>query len=209
MRKPHIEFYDDLSYKDAESLQRSFHSKVINKEISWALMGLEHKPVITLGKRANPTDDLQVDAETIKDLGYEIVESERGGQATLHNKGQLVIYPIISLREHGMGVKAYVDLLLEITRDILAIHNISSVVSEERPGLYTPNGKIAFVGIRVENGVSRHGISINVNNELADFALISSCGEKDAKFDQVQRHSPVPLRELFKNGSSYLRLKSV
>jgi lipoate-protein ligase B len=199
MRKSHVEFYENLSYKDAESLQHSFHKQVVNQEKHWVLMGLEHKPVITLGKRADPVLDLQVDVQIIKDLGYEIVKTERGGQATLHNKGQLVIYPIVPLRELGLGVKAYVDLLLEITRDVLAVHNIPATISEDRPGLYTSKGKIAFVGIRVENGVSRHGISINVNNDLADFSLISSCGVKDASFDQVHRHSSsISVHDLFK-----------
>lgn len=195
--KPLIEFKEAYSYNLAFARQLELSRLVETKEIKYAVLGLEHTPVITLGKRADRSFDLQIDEETIKDLGYEIVTSERGGLATLHQPGQLVIYPILPLRDYSLGVRGYVDLLLDVTKDVLESHGVQTRMDTEKPGLYTNKGKIVFIGIRVENGISRHGIAINVSNDTNDFRLITSCGVQDAAMDQMSRYSNVDTKSLF------------
>ncbi len=197
MPKPRVEFYPLLTFSEANVLQTSFHQKVSDNSIPWALMGLEHAKVITLGKRADPISNILVDAATLSEAGYDVVLADRGGEATIHHPGQLVIYPILPLRTYSLGIKAYVDLLLETTKEVLVRLDIITMASMDRPGLYTEKGKIAFIGIRVDQGVSRHGISINVNNELKDFSFISSCGVKDAILDKVSNYCDLTTKVVF------------
>lgn len=197
MSKSTVEFYPKLTYSEASELQNDFHQKVCNETFSWALMGLEHTKVITLGRRAEPQSNIVVDASVLSEAGYEVVLTDRGGEATMHQPGQLVIYPIVPLRKYSLGIKAYVDLLLETTKEVLERLEIATISSLDRPGLYTNTGKIAFIGIRVDQGVSRHGISINVSNDLKDFSYISSCGVKDATLDKTSNYKDLNTKTLF------------
>jgi lipoate-protein ligase B len=80
---------------------------------------VEHQPVITLGVR-NEKNRLLADSAIIKKSGIEIVSIRRGGGSTAHNPGQLVIYPIINLKKHNLGVSDYVHLLEKIGIEFLA-----------------------------------------------------------------------------------------
>ncbi|MCB0349263.1 MAG: lipoyl(octanoyl) transferase LipB [Bdellovibrionales bacterium] len=202
-----VEFKKSYSYSLAFSRQIELSSMVRTNEIAYAVMGLEHSPVITLGRRANKLLDLQIDEKTIKGLGYEVVQSERGGQATLHHPGQLVIYPILPLKNFNLGIRAYVDLLLVVTKDLLSSYGIHTMLGSERPGLYTASGKIVFIGIRVENGISRHGIAINVSNDLSEFHLIASCGVIDSKLDKVSHYVNIDTKTLFLQWQDFLRIR--
>ena len=140
------------------------------------VLGFETGPVITLGRHAN-------DQDILDPRGFEIVRLERGGQATLHNPGQLVIFPILPLR--GLGTRAWVDGLLEVTRITLIEFGKTTRCQDGRPGLFSDHGKVVSVGLRVREGVSTHGLSINVCNELADFKAIRACGVTDAAVDRL------------------------
>lgn len=168
------------------------------------VLGFEFYPVVTLGKRGSVESDIligpgletnhdleghKIEEQSLKDDGridFEIYRVERGGQAVLHNPGQLVIYPILSLRDWNFSVRFYVETLLRVTGEVLKGLGIESFVREgSEPGVYTSQGKIAFVGLRVDRGVSSHGIAINVSNCLADFGAIRSCGVQAAALDRV------------------------
>ena len=159
---------------------------------SGQIFGFEFDPVITLGKRSEPAVDLcgSVPAE------IEICAVERGGHATLHSPGQLVIYPVVSLRDMGWNVRDYVCWLQRVTRDCLKSFGITSRAGEE-PGLYTDVGKIAFFGVRIRRGVTQHGVSINVSNDLRLFRHIRSCGVLSESFDRMARHGQFALDEVF------------
>jgi lipoate-protein ligase B len=103
------------------------------------------------------------------------VNTDRGGQATIHNRGQLVLYPIIPLREWNVGVRQYVDALERATALFLAENGVEVTRSYE-PGLWVDDKKIASFGIRVDRGVTLHGVAININNNLTDFNMIKPCG---------------------------------
>lgn len=120
-------------------------------------------------------------------MGISVVKIHRGGQATLHSPGQLVIYPIIDLKALSLGIKEYVNLLMAITRKVLANYGINTAFVVKNPGLYTDNGKICFFGIRVSRGITSHGIAINVNNDLGLFSNIRSCGKDHENFDSFAK----------------------
>lgn len=147
------------------------------------IIGLEHPAVMTLGYRAN------VKEEIFDEDALPIEYITRGGLATIHSEGQLVIYPVLNLRELNLGVRQYVLLLLETTQELLNSLGIQCLVDEKAIGLYTENGKIAFCGIQVKNGISQHGLSLNVRNDLSLFAKIRACGVSSSHFDSLRNYN--------------------
>lgn len=165
-------------------------------------LGLEHYPVITLGKRAS-NDEMLFAATELKEKGFEIAETDRGGQATLHTPGQLVVYPILPLRAYQISVRDYVAILENSTMSWLQSLKIQSQ-RREGAGVFTQSGKIAFIGIRVEKGISRHGISINVSNDLDAFSCIQSCGMRGRPLDSLEnRQVHITPDEAFKSWVDY------
>lgn len=155
------------------------------------ILGLEHEAVITLGKRGEPTKDIACTSS------LPVVQIDRGGQATLHSPGQLVIYPILALKKMNLTVKEYVEELHTTTEQLLKNYGIESERGPES-GLYTSAGKIAFFGVRIEQGVTRHGLSLNVRNDLGLFQDIRSCGVTSARLDSMAAHDKnAPLQVLF------------
>lgn len=139
-------------------------------------LSCEHPTVITLGKRGQPLTDILASLEVLREKNIKIVATERGGQATLHNPGQLVIYPIIPLKVWGIGVREYVECLERATAHYLAEYGMELERGAE-PGLYVSGQKIAAFGIRVDRGVTLHGLAININNDLQSFDFIRQCGQ--------------------------------
>ena len=170
------------------------------------ILGLEHPLTVTLGKRADPIKDFRVSVKVLRDKKVNIVSVDRGGQATLHNPGQLVIYPIIHLKQRGLRIKDYVHLLEDVTKRFLIDHGISAKCKGDSPGLYTLDGKIAFFGIRIKRGMTSHGLAINVSNDLSEFAMIRSCGMDGETFSRMQDFGvSISLEELFIKWCQYFQ----
>lgn len=171
-----------LSYAEGLNAQALAISK-ISILARGTILGLEHSAVVTLGKRGIAKDDLNVSEEELSNRGVELFRSERGGQATLHSPGQLVIYPCVSLRALNVGVREYVETLQLTTRDFLKDHGVDAFLADDEPGVYTKTGKIAAFGVKVSKGIASHGVAINVKNDLSLFGLIRSCGKPLESFD--------------------------
>lgn len=163
------------------------------------LLGCEHPLVYTLGRRASIQDLLFSDLPA--------VQTDRGGQVTLHSPGQLVIYPIVNLAFWKLGVRDFVDLLLESTEATLKSWGVDTQRIDSA-GLVTEEGKIAFLGLRVDRGVTRHGLSLNISNDLSHFQSIIPCGQRGAAIDRLQRVVvPTPtLEQAFKSWQAELKL---
>ena len=130
---------------------------------------VQHPPVFTLGKNGKP--------EHILDAGdIPVVHSDRGGQVTYHGPGQLVVYTLLDLRRRNLGVRAAVSLLEQSVIDTLAQFGIASKARPEAPGVYVNDAKIAALGLRVRKGCCFHGLSLNIDVDLAPFSRINPCG---------------------------------
>ena len=169
-----------VEYDEGLLIQQRRHEAAQSNNKNF-ILGLEHQSVITLGKRG----DQAVDVASHSRLP--IYKIDRGGQATLHSPGQLVIYPIINIEKFGYSVRQFVEILQDATIQTLKAFQIDAFVASQ-PGVYTKNGKIGFLGIRVENGITRHGVSLNVCNELDLFSQIRSCGVGNSILDSMQMH---------------------
>jgi lipoate-protein ligase B len=136
---------------------------------------VEHTPVITLGVRTEK-NRLLAENEIIEKAGIEIVQIRRGGGTTAHNLGQIVIYPIINLKNHDIGVSDYVHLLEKIGIEFLETLGVKSQTLKGFPGLWVGKKKIASIGVQVKKWITFHGIAININNDLSIFNYIVPCG---------------------------------
>lgn len=130
---------------------------------------VEHPPVFTLGLNADP-------AHVLDPGPIPVVKIDRGGQVTYHGPGQLVIYPLLNLRRHVLGVRELVVALENSVIDYLATLGIAAAGRREAPGVYVNGGKLASVGLRIRRGASYHGMSLNVCLDLAPFQRINVCG---------------------------------
>jgi lipoate-protein ligase B len=180
-----IQYSGLISYQKGLDLQQQSFDLVKANGRPVAI-GCEHYPVITLGRSAQAQNEFLYSQQELRKKGIEIFETDRGGQATLHSPGQLVIYPIVPLRDYGISVRDFVRTLEITTVEWLKLHKIKAFSSDEA-GVYTERGKIGFVGIRVQNGISRHGLAINLHNDLSLFQSIRSCGVSARSLDSLER----------------------
>jgi len=145
------------------------------------LVALEHTPTVTLGKRG--TLEHLVSRSALTERGIEVFRIDRGGEATYHGPGQLVIYPLVRLDELGLGVVDLVRGLARSIADTLAEYGVESSYDVGHPGVWTHDEvprKIASVGMRVSRGVTTHGAAINLVNDMLPFTLIVPCGMPNA-----------------------------
>lgn len=130
---------------------------------------LQHPPVFTLGQ-AGKREHL------LADIGIPVLAIDRGGQVTYHAPGQVVAYLLIDLRRRGYGVRELVRRLEQAVIDLLAERGIVGERMQDAPGVYVAGAKIAALGLRVKNGCTYHGLSLNVDLDLAPFTAINPCG---------------------------------
>ncbi len=166
--------------------------RVLSHREQGRLIGFEAEPVVTLGARACQAD-LVLSQEDLRARGFSCLRVARGGQATLHNPGQLVIFPIF--RFAPLGARAWVSVLAEVTKDFLADQGTTVEWDPCRPGLYSEFGKVVSFGLRLRQGVSSHGLAVNVHNDLSAFASIRACGQEGAPMDRLK--TSLSLSELF------------
>ncbi|MGH8678932.1 MAG: lipoyl(octanoyl) transferase LipB [Burkholderiales bacterium] len=141
---------------------------------------LQHPPVYTLGI-AGRTEHLPRHANAIP-----VLKVDRGGQVTYHGPGQLVLYALIDLRRMGIGVRALVRTLEQSVIDLLAEYAIHAQRRHGAPGVYVDDAKIAALGLRIRNGCSYHGLSFNVEMDLAPFSDIDPCGYAGLRVTQAR-----------------------
>ena len=170
-------------YQESLKLQNHYVRKVLEDKSSCGyFLALEHEPVITLGLRGGESDIL-------KKKMFPVVSVPRGGRATLHHRGQLVVYPILPFQRMGLKPKQFVELIAQSLVELCNKKGVPYVrFSKSRPGVYTDKGKIAFLGFRFQKGISSHGFSLNVFNNLSDFSYLKPCGEESLALDRLANY---------------------
>ena len=153
-------------------------------EICNTVLMVEHPAVITLGARKTE-NKLLASAESLGEKGIEVVAAGRGGAATAHNPGQIVIYPIVKLKSLKLDVGAYVGRLESIGIELLGRLGVQSQRRKGYPGLWVDQKKIASIGVQIKRWTTMHGIAINIANDLAIFDNIVPCGLSDVEMTSV------------------------
>lgn len=151
------------------------------------LLLLEHPPVYTRGRRST-ADELPMGDEWYRAQGIEIADTDRGGRVTYHGPGQLVGYPVVSLKPYRDDVHDYIRRMEQVIIRSLASHGVEAGMVEGLTGVWTPEGrKIASIGVHVNRGVTTHGFAINVNNDLQPFEWIIPCGIDHCRMSSLSR----------------------
>jgi lipoyl(octanoyl) transferase len=180
-----------IDYREAWALQKRL---VVERAEGWigdSLLLLEHPAVLTLGRHADETHVRATPAE-LAARGIEVVRVERGGEVTYHGPGQLVAYPIVDLSARGLLLRPLVRALEGALAETCRALGVEADRRDGHPGCWVePDGprprKIGALGLRVERGISYHGVALNVTVDLADFALIDPCGLPEVESTSIAR----------------------
>lgn len=170
-----VEHWGRVTYANAWERQLALADCVARGERSDTIVVVDHPPTITLGRHAPPGDVL-ADDDACRRVGIEIVRSDRGGRATYHGPGQVVVYPIVAIERHGLGIKAWVERLQAALFEVITSYGLRPVCREGAPGAWVGGAKVASIGLRVARGVSYHGVSLNVGLDVSGFGYIVPCG---------------------------------
>ena len=187
----HARWLGRVDYAQAHRLQKRLVDERAAGTIGDQLLLLEHPAVLTLGRQSDPAHILASDDE-LAARGIAVERTERGGEVTYHGPGQLVAYPIIRLHDRGLLVRPLVRALEAALIESCAAEGVAAARRDGHPGCWCdPDGaaprKIGALGLRIERGVSYHGIALNVTVDLADFELIHPCGMPGVESTSIAR----------------------
>jgi lipoyl(octanoyl) transferase len=169
-------------YAKVHQAQQDRRQAVIDGHKPEVLWLLEHSPVITTGRR--PVPGLP-SAETLHDLGIALHHTERGGLATYHGPGQLVVYAIIDAAARKLGVRGTICAMETAIINTLAGLGIDGHRRYGFPGVWVDRKKICAIGMHFRRGVSMHGVALNLNPDLKRFQLFVPCGITDGAVGSV------------------------
>ena len=184
MRKLNVRWLGNLPYSEALILQKGLKESVAGEHNPYDyLLLLEHNNVITIG-RTGDTNNLLLDSEELEKKGIEFFETDRGGDVTFHGKGQLIGYPILRLQD-PKKVIPFVRSLEQTIIKTLGSFDIEAFSKEDDTGVWTSEGKIASIGVKVSKWTTYHGFALNIFDKLEGFDFINPCGNQEEKIASV------------------------
>lgn len=197
-------------YAAAYALQLALVEKRRNGTVADDLfLVTEHPATFTLGRRGGQ-ENLMVSEQFLRDKNIPLMHIERGGDITFHGAGQLVIYPILHLRQAGLTVSDYVYLLEEIMIRLAASCGVVAARDCRNHGVWVGDKKLGSVGIAIRHGVAFHGLALNVNISLEPFSWVNPCGltgvqmttltcesGREVVFCELEKYLPDLLSQLF------------
>ena len=169
-------------YKQVWNLQKTLQNKLIDGVKRDCLILVEHEPVYTLGKNADPNHLLQS-----RDKSINVYNIERGGDITFHGPGQLVVYPILNLAHYKKSISWYMRSLEQLIINVLEKFEIKGNRVKGYTGVWVGDKKIAAQGVRLSRWVTMHGFSINVNTDLSFYDGIIPCGIFDHGVTSIEK----------------------
>ena len=175
-----------IDYEKAWDLQHQLWSKRVEGEVPDLLLILEHPHVITLGRRGNRSH-LLVSPEVLEAMRIPIFHVERGGDVTYHGPGQMVIYPVLDLKEYGYRLIRYIGQIEDVILRVLKDFGIEGRRDPVNRGVWVNEEKIASVGVAIKRWVSFHGFSLNYETDLKYFELINPCGLEGKKMTSMAK----------------------
>lgn len=196
-REPiHAAWLGRQPYRVAWQLQKRLAAERAAGLVGDQLLLLEHDAVLTLGRQADERHVL-APPELLAARGIEVLRVERGGEVTYHGPGQLVAYPILALSRRGLMIRPLVRALEAAMVATCAAHGVAAARRDGQPGCWCEADgpaprKIGALGIRIERGVSYHGIALNVAPALADFEMIEACGMPGVASTSIAREAGRP-----------------
>lgn len=188
-----VEHWDQtVSY--AQAAQRQEDAVLAGREM---IAFCEHPATITLGTASTPSD-LTLSEQDYTQRGITILKTPRGGMATYHGPGQLVMYPIIDLRGRDFTVHGFLRLLEEVMIEAVEEFGIEAHRIEGKTGIWIGERKLGFIGVRVRRGFSYHGISLNVTPQQEAFQAIVPCGMPGLHVTSIAEEATEPVPDLWR-----------
>jgi lipoyl(octanoyl) transferase len=189
-----------VTYAEGLELQRQLVASRIADEIGDTLLLLQHPHVLTLGVKAGVSrQHVLATPARLRELGVELHETGRGGDVTYHGPGQIVGYPVISLKPDRCDVHRYVRDLEEVMIRVTGSYGFEARRIDGLTGAWVVAEKIGAIGVRIQRWVTSHGFAFNVNTNLDFFKLIVPCGITDRGVTSLQkltgREIPIPEAE--------------
>jgi len=197
-RELHVQRLGLVPYGEGLELQESLIRERRADAIPDQLLLLEHPHVITLGTGSRSSNVL-ADEDRRRELGVDLFETGRGGDVTYHGPGQLVGYPILDLKPDRKDLHRYLRDLEEVLIQVLWSYGIEGSRSSGFTGVWTHQGKVAAIGVRVSSGwITSHGFALNVTTDLDYFGTIVPCGIQGRPVASLQGllGAPVPMEEV-------------
>jgi len=171
-----------LDYGQALVRQQQLVNERIDGRSPDRLVLVEHPPVVTIG-RSGSLEDLCFTKEALSHMGVSLHDVDRGGRATFHGPGQLVVYPIVKVS--GKDLHAFLNRLLDSIADVLHSYSLAPEWKNRTPGIWVNGAKIASIGLAVRKWVTYHGVALNVCTDTGWFDLIVPCGQPEAKITSL------------------------
>jgi lipoyl(octanoyl) transferase len=185
-----------IPYDEGVRVQAEVERRRLAGEIPDVVLMLEHPPVYTKGRRSS-SEELPMGEDWYRMQGIEVVQTDRGGQVTYHGPGQLVAYPVMSLRElrRPDDVHEYVRLMERAIIAAIGDYGIEAGLIDGLTGVWVgseppPAGdarKIGSIGIHVHKGITTHGLAVNVANDLQPFEWVVPCGIEACRMTSLTR----------------------
>ncbi|MFO7900468.1 MAG: lipoyl(octanoyl) transferase LipB [Planctomycetota bacterium] len=185
-------------YDAAWALQKEIHAAILEDAAEPdRLILVEHPPVITLGRRADP-DNVLFDEEHLAAQGVQLRRVDRGGDVTYHGPGQVVAYPIVRLTGSRRDVHGYFRSLEQAVIELLAEYGIDAGRQDGLTGVWAGDEKVCAMGVAIKRWITYHGLALNVDPDLDHFRLITPCGIADKGVTSLRRllARPVHLEEV-------------
>ncbi len=164
-----------VDYAAGLDLQKAAREEVLAGLWDGVLLLLEHRPVITTG-RGGGLENFKYDRHWLEEKGIDLQDTERGGNITCHNPGQLVGYPVLNLSLWRQDVHWYVERLEEVLIQMLAEWDVLAGRKACYTGAWVKDRKIAAIGVSVRHWITGHGFALNVDNDLSLFQAVVPCG---------------------------------
>ena len=166
-----------VNYFDAINILESRLKNLYENNEQELIWTLEHNEVFTAGTSYKENE--------VIDKSIKILETNRGGKITYHGPGQLIIYCLIDIKRLGIGIKKMVSIIEQSLIELLSSYDITAHTLKGAPGVYVNDSKIAALGLKVKHGRTYHGLSLNIDMDLAPYRLINPCGYKDLNVTQM------------------------
>ena len=174
---PHIKSLGLVEYQATWNAMKQFTAERTS-ETRDEIWLVQHSPVYTQGLAGKPE-------HLLRRTDIPVVKIDRGGQITYHGPGQIVAYLLLDLRRWKINVRELVRLMEQAVIDLLAEHSVVAHGSEDAPGVYVGDAKIAALGLKIKKGCCYHGLSFNVDMDLMPFAHINPCGYAGLRVTQA------------------------
>lgn len=163
-------FLGKMDYQKSLKIMDQKISESVQQKTAF-FIGLEYEKVYTCGIRFSK--------EHLLDQNLSLIHVRRGGSITLHNKGQLVVYTVIPFDAIKRDLPGFIRLIEDSIIEFLKKDfGITSFTKKGKSGVFTHEGKIAYIGLSVKKNIVFHGFAVNIINNLLDYDAIHSCGLK-------------------------------